>query len=74
MKLKNEELMKHYFGAYRFAKTEDGYLQAFQYSSEQMEYFKKAADFWFERCDASNAKTLEFVTTATKISFDYRFQ
>jgi lysophospholipase L1-like esterase len=29
-------------------------------------------DFWFERCTASNAKTLEFTTEAKEISFDYR--
>jgi hypothetical protein len=72
MYLSNEELKKYYFGAYSFDETEDGYLQAFQYSVPQMEYFKQASDFWYDRCMASTAKTLEFCTTATAISFDYK--
>ncbi len=72
MKLSNEELKKYYWGAYSFKETEDGYLQAFQYTDEQMDYFKKASDFWYERCFASTAKTLEFVTEGTKFSFDYK--
>ncbi|MBR3524212.1 MAG: SGNH/GDSL hydrolase family protein [Lachnospiraceae bacterium] len=69
----NEELKKYYFGAYSFEETEDGWLQAFQYSKPQMEYFKGAFDFWYDRCMATTAKTIEFVTGATKLSFDYRF-
>lgn len=72
MQLTNEELKKYYFGAYSFGETEDGYLQAFQYSVPQMEYFKEVSDFWYDRCMASSAKTLEFHTTATEISFDYK--
>jgi lysophospholipase L1-like esterase len=72
MQLTNEEIKKYYFGAYTFAETEDGYLQAFQYSMPQMEYFKEALDFWYDRCKASTAKTLEFSTTATEISFEYK--
>lgn len=72
MRLTNEELKKFYFGAYSFRETEDGFLQAFQYSVPQMEYFKGASDFWYERCMASTAKTVEFITTATEISFDYK--
>lgn len=73
MKLSNEKLKSIYFGAYSFDETNDGYLQAFQYTKEQMEYFKEASDFWYVRCDASNAKTLEFKTDATEISFEYKF-
>lgn len=72
MKLTNEELKKYYWGAYSFKDTEDGYLKACQYTDEQMDYFKGAFDFWFERCDASTSKTLEFVTEATKFSFAYK--
>ena len=68
----NEELTKIYFGAYSFEETDDGYLQAFQYTGEQMEYFKGAFDFWYDRCMASTAKTLEFTTEALKVSFDYK--
>ena len=72
MILSNSELQKIYFGAYRFEETDDGYLQAFQFNREQMDYFKKSSEFWFERCDASTCKTLEFTTEAETFSFDYK--
>lgn len=72
MQLTNEELKKYYFGAYRFSETAEGYLQAFQYNEAQVAYFKEASDFWYDRCMASSAKTLEFITTATEISFEYK--
>ena len=72
MKLTNEQLKTIYFGALFFKETDDEYLQAFQYSDEQMLYFKKTSEFWYERCMASSAKTLEFVTDATEFSFDYK--
>ena len=72
MILSNSELQKIYFGAYSFEETEDGYLQAFQYTREQMDYFEKAFAFWFERCTASTCKTLEFTTEAETVSFDYK--
>ena len=73
MILTNKELKNIYFGAYEFEETSDGYLQSFQYSKEQVEYFKGAFEMWYERCTASSAKTLEFTTSATTISFDYKF-
>lgn len=72
MKLTNKELQKIYFGAYNFTETDDGYLMAHQYTKEQEDYFEEAFDFWFERCNASTAKTLEFTTEATEVSFDYQ--
>ncbi|MCR4754671.1 MAG: SGNH/GDSL hydrolase family protein [Lachnospiraceae bacterium] len=72
MHLTNNELKKYYFGAYDFAVTDDGYLQAFQYSAAQIEYFKHLDEFFYDRCTASTSKTLEFITTATEISFDYK--
>lgn len=72
MKLTNEELKSIYFGAYYFDETDDGYLMAHQYTKEQEAYFSTAFDFWYERCNASTAKTLEFTTEATKFSFDYK--
>ena len=72
MDITNDELKKYYFGAYSFSETEDGYLQAFQYSAPQMEYFKAADEFWYDRCMASTSKTLEFNTSATEISFEYK--
>lgn len=73
MKLTNEQLKSIYFGALRFEETKEGYLQAFQYTEAQMDYFKNAFDFWYDRCFATTAKTLEFKTTATKLSFEYKF-
>ena len=72
MVLTNEELKNIYFGAYEFEETKDGYLQSFQYSKKQIEYFKGAFEMWYERCTASTAKTLEFTTEAKEISFDYK--
>ncbi|MCQ2575863.1 MAG: SGNH/GDSL hydrolase family protein [Treponema sp.] len=72
MRLSNNELKNIYFGAYNFKETEDGYLQAFQYTEDQIAYFKGASDFWYDRCIASTAKTIEFTTEAEKISFDYK--
>ena len=69
----NEELKKYYFGAYSLEEKEDGWIQAFQYTKEQMDYFKGAFEFWYERCSATTAKTIEMVTEATELSFDYRF-
>ena len=69
----NQELQKIYFGAYSFRETEDGWLQAFQYTDEQMAYFSTAFDFWYDRCMATTAKTLEFTTRAKSLSFEYRF-
>lgn len=71
MKLINKQLKTIYYGALEFTETTDGYLQAFQYIKEQMNYFKKVSEFWFERCFASTAKTLEFITNANKVSFEY---
>ena len=69
----NNELQSIYFGAYSFKETEDGWLQAFQYTDEQMAYFSTAFDFWYDRCMATTAKTLEFTTKAQNLSFEYRF-
>lgn len=71
IRVTNDELKEIYFGAYSFEETADGYLQAFQHTKEQMEYFRVNED-WYVRSFASTAKTLEFVTEAEKISFDYR--
>ena len=68
----NRELQRIYFGAYSFKETEDGWLQAFQYTEAQMEYFRSAFDFWYDRCMATTAKTLEMTTTARTVSFEYR--
>lgn len=72
MKISNKEIQKYYFGAYNFVEREDGYLQAFQYTQAQMDYFEKAFDFWYDRCMASTVKTIEFITEATELSFDYK--
>ena len=69
----NDELKQYYCGALFFEESADGYLQAFQYSKAQMEYFKGAFDFWYDRCMATTAKTIEFATAATEVSFDFKF-
>ena len=38
-----------------------------------MEYFKGAFDFWYDRCMATTAKTIEMKTDSQKISFEYKF-
>lgn len=68
----SRELQRIYFGAYSFKETEDGWLQAFQYTEAQMEYFRSAFDFWYDRCMATTAKTLEMTTNARTVSFEYR--
>ena len=73
MRLSGQQLTQIYHGALCFKELEDGYLQAFQYTEEQMKYFKEVSDFWYVRCTASNAKTLEFITEATEISMEYKF-
>ena len=72
MILSNSQLQEIYHGALHFRETPDGYLQAFQHTDAQMNYLKEAAEFWFERCDASTAKTIEFQTTATNFSCEYK--
>ncbi|MBQ9768433.1 MAG: SGNH/GDSL hydrolase family protein [Lachnospiraceae bacterium] len=72
MRFTNEQLKEIYYGALSFHETEDGYLQAFQYTKPQMEYFKDASDFWYDRCMATTAKTLEFTTSATECSLEYK--
>ena len=72
MLLTNDELKKIFFGAYEFEETSDGFLKANQYSKPQMDYFRGALEMWYERCDASTAKTIELSTAASKISFDYK--
>ncbi|MCQ2589200.1 MAG: SGNH/GDSL hydrolase family protein [Treponema sp.] len=73
MILTNSELQKIYFGAYSFEETSDGYLKSFQYTKDQIEYFKNASDFWYDRSMASTAKTIEITTKANTIKFDYKF-
>ena len=72
MKLSNAELTRIYRGALFFEETADGYLQAFQYTRPQMEYFKAKSDFLYDRCMASSAKTLEFTTEAEELAFEYK--
>ena len=74
MRLTMEQLKSVYFGALHFRETDDGYLQAFQYTDSQMDYFNNPSfSFWYDRCSATTAKTFEMTTTATRISFAYKF-
>lgn len=72
MRLLNEQLKAIYYGVLHFRENEEGYLQSFQYTKEQMEYFEKVSEFWYERCFAGSAKTLEFSTEASRFSFEYK--
>lgn len=72
MRLLNEQLKTIYYGVLHFQENEEGYLQSFQYTKEQMEYFEKVSEFWYERCFAGSAKTLEFSTEASRFSFEYK--
>ncbi len=72
MILTNEQLKQIHTGAYCFEEDEDGYLHAHQYSAQQRKYFEETDDFWFSRAKAGNAKSIEFVTRATKFSIDYK--
>ncbi len=72
MKINNDELKKIYYGAYRFSETKDGYLQSYQFNEKQTSYFKEVSDFWYERCNACNGKTIEFISEASSITFDYK--
>ena len=72
LKISNDELKKYYFGAYCFEETRDGYLQAFQYSKAEVDYFRKSNEYWYPRSMASSAKTLEMITASSRISFDYK--
>ncbi len=72
MRLSNEQLKEIYYGALSIDEMEDGYLQSFQYTEQQMQYFEESSEFWYDRCTASNAKTLEFSTRATEFSLEYK--
>lgn len=74
MVFSNEALKTIYTGTYWFEETQDGYLKANQYSKEQMDYFNGAFQMWAERCDASSAKTIELITDATELAFDYKIK
>lgn len=74
MNISNKELSKIIFGAYRFEETADGYLLPLQFTKVQEEYFKhhRYADTFYPRCTRSNAKTIEFRTTAETVGFEYK--
>ncbi|MBS3990556.1 MAG: SGNH/GDSL hydrolase family protein [Erysipelothrix sp.] len=72
MKLSNEQLKKIYYGAYNIIESEEGYLQSYHYTKQQMRYLEECDDFWYDRNKASNGKTLEFNTSATQFSFEYK--
>ncbi len=72
MILSSEQLKSIVFGAYYFWETDDGYLHPIQHTEKQVEYFKNLLEFYYVRSIAGNAKTIEFSTTATEISFDYK--
>lgn len=72
MKVSNEKLKEIYFGAYRFYETEDGYLVSCHFNDEQTAYLSGISEFFAARCEGTNGRTLEFSTSATEFSFDYK--
>ncbi len=72
MKWTLDQLKAVYRGAYSFEEKEEGWLASFQYTKPQMDYFKVLREFFYDRCMASTAKTLEFFTESTCFSLDYR--
>ena len=72
MQLSIEELKSIYYGGYRFEETDDGYLHAHHYSPEQIEYFRSISEIWYYRSLSNAGKTLDFITEATELSFEYK--
>ena len=72
MKLALEELKNLVHGAYDIKNTQEGYMYFTRYTDEQLEYLKFNKMF-YERAQFSSSVTLEFVTTATKFGFLYKF-
>lgn len=64
------ELKKLYHGCLWFEKT-DGFLRARRFTKEQMKYFL-FNKFFYDRTFCSASVTLEFLTTAENISFEYK--
>lgn len=71
MKISNRSLEKHIYGAYR-TEYEKGYMSFCHYTEEQIEYFEKVSDFWWVRANYTHSVTIEVITDATEISFDYK--
>ena len=62
----NRELQDIWFGAYSFEETEDGWLQAFQYTKAQMEYFRSA----FEQAFQYTKAQMEYFRSAFDFWYD----
>jgi len=67
-----DEIKAAWRGAYSFEEKEGGWLAAYQYTKAQMAYFRQLRDFFYDRCFASSAKTLDFTTAAKHLKVEYR--
>ena len=71
MKLCNQRLQTLIHGSYRYLHHKGGYMSFCHYDEEQTEYLK-FNDFFYVRAFFSSSVTVEFITDAQKISFDYK--
>lgn len=71
MKISNRSLEKYVYGSYR-TEYEKGYMSFCHYTEEQVEYFKNVSEFWWVRANYTHSVTIEMITDATEISFDYK--
>lgn len=71
MKLSNKRLQTIIHGVYRFLPQKGGYISFCHYDEEQTEYLK-FNDFFYDRAFFSSSVTVEFITEAPQISFDYK--
>jgi len=74
MKLTHNSIKKLVFGAYRVEKVEGGYTAFYHFTEEQVQVLKKRDNFFYERAYLSSSCTIEFITDAKLVSFDYRFR
>ncbi|MBO4939810.1 MAG: SGNH/GDSL hydrolase family protein [Clostridia bacterium] len=71
MKLSNKRLQTLIHGAYRFLDQKGGYMSFCHYDEEQTKYleFEK---FFYDRAFFTSSVTIELITDATEIAFDYK--
>ena len=71
MKLSNKRLQTLIHGSYRFLSHKGGYMSFCHYDEEQTKYleFEK---FFYDRAFFTSSITIELVTDATEIAFDYK--
>ncbi len=71
MKLSNKTLQSLIHGSYLFREEKGGYMAFSHYDEAQLEYLK-FNPFYYDRAKFSSSVTVEVVTDAAQISFDYK--